>query len=362
MEFHGRKVFDILGYPLSLATKFIFSLAEGKLLESRGGSHGAHYKPSPSTHSPITSNPLIPACLLLLIGFMVVTLSPIRVWLTEADDLPTLANIFSFSRKQKAPSLPSTSEGVGVWAKKQSGFYYCQGGTLFGDKPGVMMTQVDALTSGYRPADRTYCANSQPVVASADGSSFGSQQSSATEDTSTLAAENQPETPVSSGDVSVWGLKQLGFYYCRGDALFGVKPGQMMRQAEARAAGLLPSYHSCSSGTVNLASAGDLSSGTEQALGPANASPPSMAPSTLPTEEPVKVSQAGSRVTVWVKKQFGFYYCRNDVLFGNRPGQLVSQADALTAGYQPSDGSCSNSKQTQASAERLSARGFPGKN
>jgi guanyl-specific ribonuclease Sa len=361
MEFHGRKVFDILEKPLGLATKFIFSLADGKLFEPRDGSHGAHYKPSPSTHSPITSNPLIPACLLLLIGFMVVTLSPVRVWLTEVDDLPTLANIFSFSRNQKAPSLPSTSEGVSVWAKKQSGFYYCQGGTLFGDKPGVMMTQIGALTSGYRPADRTFCTNNQPVVASADGSSFGSQQSSQTEDTSALAAENQPETPVASEDVRVWGLKQLGFYYCRGDALFGVKPGQLMRQAEARSAGLLPSYHTCSGSTANLASAGDLSSGIEQALGPANTSPPSMERATLPTEEAVKTSQAGARVTVWVKKQFGFYYCHNDVLFGNRPGQLMSQADALTAGYQPSDGSCSNSKQIQTSAERLSPRGFPGK-
>jgi hypothetical protein len=362
MEFHGRKVFDILEKPLSLATKFIFSLAEGKLLESRGGSHGAHYKPSPSTHSPITSNPLLPACIVLLIGYLVVSLSPIRVWLTEADDLPTLAKIFSFSRKEKAPSLPSTSEGVSVWAKKQSGFYYCQGGTLFGDKPGAMMTQVDALTSGYRPADHTYCANNQPVVASADGSSFGSQQSSETEGTSALGAENQPETPVSSEDVRVWSLKQLGFYYCRGDALFGVKPGRLITQGEARAAGLLPSYHPCSSGTANLASAGDLSSGAEQAPGPANASPPPMETSTLPSEEPVKTSQVGAGVTVWVKKQFGFYYCRNDVLFGNRPGKLMSQADALTAGYQPSDGRCSNSKQTQTSAERLSPRAFPGKN
>ena len=356
MEFHGRKVFDILEKPLSLATKFIFSLADGKFLEPRGGSHGAHYKPSPSTHSPITSNPLIPACLLLLIGFMVVTLSPIRVWLTEVDDLPTLANIFSFSRKQKTPSLPSTSEGVSVWAKKQSGFYYCQGGTLFGDKPGVMMKQVDALTSGYRPVDRTYCANNQPVVASADGSSSGSQDSSA------LLAENRPETPVASQDVRVWGLKQLGFYYCRGDALFGVKPGRLITQSEARAAGLLPSYHPCSSGTTNLVSAGGLPSGAEQTLGPAKASPPPMQPSTLIAAEPVKTSPAGAHVTVWVKKQFGFYYCRNDVLFGNRPGQPMSQADALTAGYQPSDGRCSNSKQTQTSAERLSPRALPGKN
>ncbi len=351
MDLYGRKVFDILEKPLSLATKFIFSLGEGKFLESRGGSQGANYKPSPSTHSPITSNPLVPACILLLIGYLLITLSPIRVWLTETDDLPTLASIFSFSRKEKPTSLPRGGEDVSVWAKKQSGYYYCQGGTLFGDKPGEMMTQANALTSGYRPVDSSYCANSQAVIASANAG-----------ESSVPVAENQPGTPVPSKDVRVWGLKQLGFYYCRGDALFGVNPGRLMTQADALANGLQPSYHSCSGSKANLASTGNLSSGTEQASGPANASPDSTDPSTLISGQAAKTSQAGARVTVWVKKQFGFYYCRTDVLFGTRPGQLMSQANALTAGYQPSDGRCSNSKQPQATAERLSPRVFPGKN
>jgi guanyl-specific ribonuclease Sa len=351
MELHGRKVFDILEKPLSLATKFIFSLTETKVLGSRGGSPDAHYKPSPSTHSPITSNPLIPACILLLLGYLVVSLSPIRVWLTETDNLPTLASIFSFSSNGKAPSLPQAGEDVSVWAKKQSGFYYCQGGTLFGDKPGEIMTQSNALTSGYRPVGGSYCANSQAVVASANAG-----------ESSVLVAENQPETPVPSEDVRVWGLKQLGFYYCRGDALFGVNPGRLMTQADALADGLQPSYHACSGSNANLASTGDLSPGTKQSSGPANAPPHSTDPSTLISEKPAKTSQAGARVTVWVKKEFGFYYCRTDVLFGNRPGQLMSQANALTAGYQPSDGHCSDGKQTQATAERLSPRVFPGKN
>jgi len=366
MELHGRKIFDILEKPLSLATKFIFSLAEGKSLD-RGGSHGAHYKPSPSTHSPITSNPLIPAIVVLLAGFLVLSQSPIRVWLTETENLPTLAGIFSFSHQEKAPSLSRAGEGVGVWAKKQSGFYYCQGGTLFGSKPGEMMTQSDALTSGYRPAGGSYCANSQPLVASANGPFSGSQQSSGTvdvsanaEESSTLVAANQLGGPVSSEDVRVWGLKQLGFYYCRGDTMFGVKPGRLMSQADALAAGLLPSYHTCSGSNVNLASAAGLSSGTGQPSGPANASPGPMEPSTLISEKPAKTPTADARVNVWVKKDFGFYYCRNDVLFGNRPGQLMSQADALTAGYQPSDGRCANSEQTRATAERLLPRTFPG--
>ena len=71
MELHGRRIFDILAKPLSLASNFVSALAERKLPDLRGGSQGAHYKPSPSTHSPITSNPLIPAFIVLLVGFLV---------------------------------------------------------------------------------------------------------------------------------------------------------------------------------------------------------------------------------------------------------------------------------------------------
>ena len=47
---------------------------------------------------------------------------------------------------------------VKVWAKKQAGFYYCRGDVLFGTKSGRLMTQDDALMSGYRPAGGQYCA------------------------------------------------------------------------------------------------------------------------------------------------------------------------------------------------------------
>lgn len=351
MELHPKHILGILEKPFGLATSFIFSLSNGKPLKSTGGPPDGNYKPSPSTHSPITSNPLIPAFLVLLIGFSVLSLSPIRVWLTETEGLPTLAQIFSFSRKKGARSLPRDAENVSVWTKKQSGFYYCEGGTLFGDKPGKIMAQSVALTSGYRPVGGTYCANNQPLVASSNAG-----------ESSTLVAENQPVTPVRSQDVEVWGLKQLGFYYCRGDALFGVKPGRLMKQANALADGLEPSYHKCPGSDANLAFTADSSLGTQQSSGPADASPHPMGPSTLISEKSVKTSEASAHVVVWVKKKFGFYYCRNDVLFGNRPGQLMSQSDALTAGYQPSDGRCSDSKRAQATAERLSPREFPPRN
>lgn len=344
MELHPRQLLEIVEKPLSLATKFIFSLADGKSVKLSGGSQDGRYKPSPSTHSPITSNPLVPACIVLLIGYLVLSLSPIRVWLTETKGLPTLAQMFSFSRKMVTPSLPRDAENVGVWTKRQSGFYYCQGGTLFGNKPGEMMTQSVALTSGYRPVGGTYCANTQPAVAP------------------TLVAENQPGTPVRSEDVEVWGLKELGFYYCRGDALFGVKPGRLMKQADALADGLEPSYHKCPGSDENQASTGEIALGTQPSSGPANTSLPPTAPSNFVSEKPAEISPAGGNVNVWVKKQFGFYYCRKDVLFGNRPGQVMSQSEALSAGYQPSDGHCSEGKRTQATAERLSPEVFPRKN
>ena len=367
MELHGKEIFDILGKPLDYVTKFFSVLADSNTFKSQGGSQGSHYKPSPSTHSPMTSSPLIPAFVVLLLGFLILSQTPIRVWLTEAKDLPTLGNIFSFGRKPKAPSLPKSGEAVSVWAKMQTGFYYCRGGTLFGDKPGKAMTQSEALTSGYRPVGGSYCTGSQMLVASADGTDPGSEPSPGSDDpaanadqASVLGVAGQPATPISSEDVKVWGLKQLGFYYCRGDALFGVNPGRIMRQADALNEGLLPSYHACHGSNANVASAGNPASGTENAAGTSNTSPGSMGRMALISEKPDKTSQDALHVSVWVKKEFGFYYCRNDVLFGNKPGQLMSQDAALTAGYQPSDGRCTSNKQTRATAERMSPRAFPG--
>lgn len=343
MELHPKQIFELLEKPLSLLSNLIFSLSDGKPLKSAGGPNDGNYKPSPSNHSPITSNPLVPACIVLLVGYLVLSLSPIRVWLTEADNLPTLAQMFSFSRKKPAPSLPRNAENVSVWTKEQSGFYYCQGGTLFGDEPGEIMTQSVALTSGYRPIDGTYCANNQPDPAPVQ------------------VAESQLEAPVRSADVKVWGLKTLGFYYCRGDALFGEKPGELMTQTDALARGLEPSYHSCPGSDPNLASTNDLAAGTQESSGPANGASLSRDSSSLISEKPSNDSQAGAHVNVWVKKEFGFYYCRNDVLFGKKPGKLMAQADALSAGFQPSDGQCTDDK-GQATAERLMPRVFPPKN
>jgi hypothetical protein len=47
---------------------------------------------------------------------------------------------------------------VKVWAYKKTGLYYCPDSKLYGKlKPGVYMTQEEALGRGYRPAGQDPC-------------------------------------------------------------------------------------------------------------------------------------------------------------------------------------------------------------
>ncbi len=124
-----------------------------------------------------------------------------------------------------------------VWTKQQSGFYYCEGGTLFGDKPGEMMTQGEALMTGYRPADGTCCQNAQRLVASADKPPTASQPPGATDGCPTAGGSSAP----GSGSVSVWAIQDAGLYFCRGDILFGSRPGKLVMQSEAVSAAYIPS-------------------------------------------------------------------------------------------------------------------------
>jgi hypothetical protein len=351
MALLGRQIFGILEKPLDLVTKFVSSLTGGASRHSSGKTHGSHYKSSPSTHSPLTSNPLIPAFLMLIVGFLLMTVTPARIWLTEGDGLPTLANIFSFLQKQKSNTLPKASEDIRVWTRKQSGFYYCKSDTLFGDKPGKLMGQSEALMSGYRPVAGTYCTNNQQTASSADSTTVESYEPSGPADKSmvgekkpVLVATNQTEGTMGGQSVSVWGIKPFGFYYCRGDALFGSGPGRMMTQAEALKAGLEPSDRTCTNDKPDQASGGDPSFGSQQLLGPAHVYPKKTGSLRMNVKEPPPVSKAVGTVNVWVIEKFGFYYCQDDVLFGHKPGLLMKQVDALAAGYQPSVGQCTKSK------------------
>jgi hypothetical protein len=365
MELHGRQIFEIVGKPLDLVTKLFFGLAKGDGVSSRGGSHDGNYRPSPSTHSPITSNPLIPGFVVLLIVFLVLFSSPVQTWLDKADSLPLLSKILSFSRKNDSHPLPKAVENVGVWAKKQSGFYYCQGGTLFGNKPGEMMTQADALLSGFRPSDGDYCSGGQPVLASSDNPPLESQQQTKKADISSQQntavvqiSTKPPDISQAEGRIRVWAIKEFGSYYCRGEILFGDKPGKLMSQSDALMAGYRPSVGRCNNVKPKETVADNLMFGSELPAAAPGTSPQKM--ETLPMVKKVpKVSKVDGGVEVWVKTEFGFYYCHDDVLFGNKPGRRMTQLEALAAGYQPSDGRCGEGKSTSAAAERLPSSSLP---
>jgi hypothetical protein len=356
MKLPMRELFAMLERPMRLLENFGLNLQGRFSRPPMGESHDGKFKPNPQNHSSITSNPLIPAFLLLTFGFLVLTSSPVTAWLTSSNDLPTLAKMFSFGRKQKPYTLPKSGEGVSVWTKQQSGFYYCAGGTLFGDKPGEVMTQANALMTGYRPADGKYCQNAQPVVASSGSPPVTSPQPADAADASLTAAES---SSLGNDNIGVWAIKGVGLYYCRGGILFGSKPGKLMTQSDAVSAGYLPYDGVCTNGP----------SGTSAPVSPSiSIHPPggdnaamiaaqSVAPNSA---KPPAAGKTEQHVRVWVKSEFGFYYCQNDVLFGTKPGQLMTQSDALAAGYQASDGLCSNGKTTRTSAEVLSPPGLSG--
>jgi hypothetical protein len=106
---------------------------------------------------------LIPALLLLLI----VALLPSSGWFRQsvhtAFRFPVLQKLSALIRGQKKQVLEPK---VKVWAKKQTGFYYCRGDILFGTKQGALMAQDEALMSGYRPAGGDYCAAKKPTEVS----------------------------------------------------------------------------------------------------------------------------------------------------------------------------------------------------
>jgi hypothetical protein len=334
---------DILEKPLDLVTKFISSLVSFGSSGSNAGGDRGHYKPAPSTHSPITSNPLVPAFLLLTVGLLLTTVTPLGSWVAAAEDSPTLNQIFFFPGKKKAHGLSKTGEAIKVWTKKQSGFYYCQGGTLFGNKPGKMMTQSAALTSGFRPAGGGYCANGQTSVATSEGSNVGKQPSASgvsLRNTMDNAAQHsgeqsRPAMAIASG--SVWAMKVFGTYYCQGDPLFGSRPGKLMTQSDALESGYQPAVARCGNDNPNDDSASNRPLGF-YSQGNSVPARQSLAPI---SQKDGESNDADQRVGVWVMKELGFYYCRGDVLFGHESGVLMLQSDALAAGYQPSDARCS---------------------
>ena len=253
---------------------FFYSLKSG----APPGDSGNHpYRPSPSDHSAITSNPLIPACVLLLVLLLIITSVPAQYWSNAADSLPRLAELFMTSGKKPSNILPKTSDNVSVWTKKQFGFYYCQDGDLYGSKPGELMTQAEALTSGYRPAGGQYCTSSEPNAVSAEGMSpqprnppESVQNTPHSLDPLLAVIQRKPsDLPKAIQSARVWSKKNFGLYFCQGDPLYGSKPGKLMTQAEALKSGNLPADGKyCTSNNRNKLSTRSLPLGAASEMGP----------------------------------------------------------------------------------------------
>lgn len=133
------------------------------------GDSGAHaYSPTPPTNSIFSSSPMIPA-ILVMVAFLMLTTSPTtRGWLISATEIPGMAWATITGEPAK---LPATEAKTPVWAKKQSGLYYCRGDVLFGRHPGMLIRQEKALTLGYRPANSDFCQDASRKAPAPDQSS-----------------------------------------------------------------------------------------------------------------------------------------------------------------------------------------------
>lgn len=119
---------------------------------SAGSSGGRGRRQGVSPHTVLGASPLIPA-LMVMIGVIALVYSGwLRQGVEASGSLPVVQEVSALFQKDPPP-VP----GAQVWARKESGFYYCRGNVLFGRGPGKLQRQSDALTSGYRPADGHYC-------------------------------------------------------------------------------------------------------------------------------------------------------------------------------------------------------------
>jgi hypothetical protein len=246
MNSEAKEILERLGRPLLIwRNTLLFSL---KSSGAQDDSSNHPYRPDPSTHSMLTSYPLTPALLILAGLLLVGSMTPARQWASLEASLPILARIFSASQEPQSAPIPNANENVAVWVNKQSGLYYCRGGILYGSKPGELMTQGAALTSGYRPADGEVCnvdGATQPPSYSLSVRARIWLQSfvSMFPDTNELLAKiwnKQAGMTKPEEGISVWANTQSGLYYCQGGLLFGAQPGQLMKQADAVKSGYRP--------------------------------------------------------------------------------------------------------------------------
>lgn len=138
-------------------------LAGGLPFWSPGKTDAHSRKIESSTHPLLGSSPIMPALLFLVLVTLLASSVEYRHWSSAAGNVPIARDVLAFIRSHGSP-LPQ--DNVKVWTKQQFGFYYCQGEVLFGRKPGQMMTQSEALLSGYRPVHQQYCTSGEPKEAS----------------------------------------------------------------------------------------------------------------------------------------------------------------------------------------------------
>jgi len=63
-----------------------------------------------------------------------------------------------FPNMKNSPSYDQALAGIQVWTNKRSGYYYCADSPYFEKLgPGSLMTQGEALQSGYQPKLGSYC-------------------------------------------------------------------------------------------------------------------------------------------------------------------------------------------------------------
>jgi hypothetical protein len=80
---------------------------------------------------------------------------PVRVDSSSAQWTARIKELFGFGAPAK---IQSSKETVLVWTIQQSGFYYCSDSVYFKKlRPGKLVTQLEALQSGYQPKLGVYC-------------------------------------------------------------------------------------------------------------------------------------------------------------------------------------------------------------
>jgi hypothetical protein len=119
-----------------------------------GGQERTFHRPGTRSFSSLSSSPTLCAFAVIAAFLAVLASPPLRQRLADLADVPSEAWL---SVSHRRAEVPASWGSVTVWARPDSGLYYCGGETLFGRRPGRYLSQGDALTLGYRPAAHRYC-------------------------------------------------------------------------------------------------------------------------------------------------------------------------------------------------------------